>query len=137
MIPGRPPKGLSADAEEGPLNIASATVSYLIERTREAYADMPPPDDAEEDISEHRSFEADLSELGEFIDELNEDERIDLVVLMWIGRGTYGVDELDRARDTARREATHTASEYLLSTPLVGDYLADGLEAFGLSMEES
>lgn len=136
MIPGRPPESLSADDEEGPLNIASATVSYIIERTREAYADMPPPDDAEEDISEHRSFEADLSELGDFIDELNEEERIDLVVLMWIGRGTYAMDELERARNTARREATHTASEYLLSTPLVGDYLADGLEAFGLSVEE-
>lgn len=137
MIPGRPPEGLSAEDEEGPLNIASATVSYLIERTREAYADMPPPDDAEEDISEHRSSEADLSELGEFIEELNEDERIDLVVLMWVGRGTYSAEELERARETARREATHATSEYLLSTPLVGDYLADGLEAFGLTVEES
>jgi len=136
MIPGRPPESFSAEEEEGPLNIASATVSYIIERAHEAYADMPPPDDAAEDVSEHRSFEADLTELGEFIDELNEDERIDLVVLMWIGRGTFGTDELEQARNTARREATHTASEYLLSTPLVGDYLADGLEAFGLSVEE-
>jgi len=136
MIPGQPPAGPGTDDEDSPLNIAASTVSYVIERAQEAYADMPPPDDAEEDVSEHRSFEADLSELGDFVDELNEDERIDLVVLMWVGRGTYGTDELDQARATARREATHATSEYLLSTPLVGDYLADGLESFGLTVEE-
>ena len=39
-------------------------------------------------------------------------------------------------RADAAREATQKTSDYLLSTPLVADYLADGLEALGYAPEE-
>jgi len=135
MIPGRPPENMSED-EDSALNISSSIVSYIIERAREAYADMPADAELDEEEDEHRAYEADLSELAQFIDDLNEDEQFDLVVLMWIGRGTYTTEELEQARADARREATHAPSEYLLSTPLVGDYLADGLEAFDMPIEQ-
>ncbi len=131
----QPPSEARDEDGESPLNIAPATVSYIIERSREAFAGIPIEVD-DDDPSTHWSTEDEFLEIAEFIDDLNEDERIDLVVLMWVGRGTFSAEELEQARQDARREATHKTSEYLLSTPLVPDYLADGLEAFGEIVEE-
>jgi hypothetical protein len=61
---------------------------------------------------------------------LNDDERIRLVALAWVGRGTYGLEEWREAVDTARSEHSRRTAEYLLSLPLLGDYLEDGLAAF-------
>jgi len=76
------------------------------------------------------------SDLAEFINGLNEDEKLDLVTLMWIGRGTYTKDQWDEARDLAASEAVNATSEYLMGTPLMADYLEEGLSAFGCSMED-
>lgn len=135
MIPGKQQDAV--DDDDSPLNVASSTVSYIIERANEANGSLPSMEDTDGDETEHRTDEADFQEIADFIDSLDEESRIDLVVLMWIGRGTYGVEELDHARHVALREATHATSDYLLSTPLVGDYLAGGLESFGLAVEES
>jgi hypothetical protein len=62
------------------------------------------------------------------IDGLNEDEAYDIVALMWIGRGTYGIDEFQEARKVAREEATQSTADYLLGTPLLADYLEEGLD---------
>lgn len=134
MIPGRPP-ARPGEEEDGPLNVDVETVSKIIARTREVYAGMPPIDE-DGDTGEESGEESGFREIAAIIDELNEDEKVDLVALMWIGRGTYGIDEMEHARRTARVEATHTTSDYLLSTPLIADYLADGLEAFGIPVEE-
>lgn len=134
MIPGKRFDS-GADEEDSPLNISATLASHIIERAKEAYAGLPQTEGSDIDVAERRGAEADFDELAQIIDDLNEDERIDLVALMWIGRGTFSADELDQARATARSEATHATSDYLLSTPLVGDYLADGLEAFGLAVE--
>ncbi|GIX16603.1 MAG: hypothetical protein KatS3mg119_0789 [Rhodothalassiaceae bacterium] len=128
------------DDEDYPLNVSVATVSYIIERIHEAIGELALEDsgleDEEEDGALPRGAETELAEVAEFIDNLSEEERIDLVVLMWIGRGSYEVDELEQARADAAREATQKTSDYLLSTPLVADYLADGLEALGYAPEE-
>lgn len=78
-----------------------------------------------------------VDQVSIFIDGLNEDEALDLVALMWVGRGTYRSEQFAQARQVAAAEATHSASEYLLGTPLLADYLEDGLEAMGFSVEEA
>ncbi len=45
-------------------------------------------------------------ELRGFIDRLTEEEQVSLVALMWIGRGSFGADELAEAKATAAEEAT-------------------------------
>lgn len=72
-------------------------------------------------------------ELASFFENLNQDEELDLVALMWIGRGTYEVDDWVEAREVAEKEATQSTAEYLLGTPLLAEHLENGLEAFGLS----
>jgi hypothetical protein len=52
------------------------------------------------------------------------------VALAWLGRGTYDLDEWKEAVATARTEHSRRTAEYLLTLPLLGDYLEDGLAMF-------
>jgi hypothetical protein len=76
-------------------------------------------------------------QLRSFIAELNEDEQTSLIALAWIGRGDYGPEEWEEARALAaeRAEGRDTAA-YLISMDLLGDLLAEGVAAFGLSIED-
>lgn len=83
-----------------------------------------------------RELERAEPELRAFIDDMTEEEAISLTALMWIGRGTFDADELDEALRTARDEADHPTSDYLLGTPHLSDHLENGLDALGLSAQE-
>lgn len=73
------------------------------------------------------------AELAGFFETLREEELVDLVALMWIGRGSFEPEELAEARATAIAEATVPTPDYLLGTPHLSDHLENGLEALGLS----
>lgn len=76
-------------------------------------------------------------ELRDFIDDLNEDEQASLVAVMWIGRDSFGADELGEAIATARAEKTSPTADYLLGEPRLADYLESGMEALGLSPDDA
>ena len=69
-------------------------------------------------------------ELRTLIDDLSDDGQIDLVTLMWMGRGDGAWEEL---RVLAAQEHTPQTAAYLCGTPLLADYLMDGAAAFGLN----
>ena len=73
----------------------------------------------------------DEAELREMIDDLNEDERIDLIALVWVGRGDFDRAEWQEARALARERQEKKASDYLLGMPTLSDYLEEGLAALG------
>ena len=76
-------------------------------------------------------------ELRTFIDGLDIDDQCELVALMWIGRGDFAPGDWQEALDLAQQEHTEkTSSSYLLQTPLLPDYLSEGLSQFGMSCEE-
>jgi hypothetical protein len=75
-------------------------------------------------------------ELIAFINGLDEEEQINLVALAWLGRGTFSLEEWGEAVRTARDEHNNRTAQYLLGLPLLGDYLADGLDAFGESFDD-
>ena len=56
---------------------------------------------------------------------------------MWIGRGTYEPDDIKEALDTARSERVNKTEDYLLGVPLLADYLEDGLDRMGISVESA
>jgi hypothetical protein len=64
------------------------------------------------------------------------DEQVDLVTLMWIGRLDGGIADWYELRDEACRVHNDRTAHYLIGTPLLGDYLAEGLAAFGMSCAE-
>jgi hypothetical protein len=69
------------------------------------------------------------------IDDLEPDQQVELVALMWVGRGDFDASEWEDAVTQAREEWTPHTAEYLLSTPMLADYLREGLAALGYSSE--
>jgi hypothetical protein len=74
-------------------------------------------------------------ELKGFIDAMDEDEQCELVALCWLGRGDFSADEWDDAVTEARGRRQGSTAAYLIGTPLVSDYLEEGLAKFDLSCE--
>ena len=75
-------------------------------------------------------------EVQETIDDLEPDQQVNLVALMWIGRGDFDASEWDAVLEQARDMWTSHTAAYLLSRPLVASYLEEGLASLGYSCEE-
>lgn len=133
------------------LAISAEKVAFIIEKAREfdvkdAASDQESgsnaADDDEIDVLEDTNSDPVAAELAGFIQAMNEDEQLDLVTLMWIGRGDGGADEWDDLRARAaearaeykapRREAV----QYLLGEPMLGDFLADGMDELGIDWSD-
>src|SRR5690242_123706 len=122
---------------EGPmLQIDSEKVAKIVQQARmfDAKEELSDPDsgsnsadDGMVEILEDRAEDATYPELMECIRGLDEDERIDLVALAWVGRGTYDASEWEEAVAEARRVHNNRTAEYLTSLPKLGDYLEEGL----------
>mgnify|MGYP001611104263 FL=1 len=122
------------------LDISPEKVAHVIVRARELDGKVAAwdgvGDEADSDsILESRGDDPTEAELRGFIDDMNVDEQVALVALMWIGRGTYEPDDIQEALDTARSERVNKTEDYLLGVPLLADYLEDGLDKMGISVE--
>lgn len=91
-----------------------------------------PSDDKEVDVLE-AGDDATLQELAAALTGLNEDEQLDLVGLMWLGRGDFGT--FAEARQQAADMTDKHIPRYLVGTPQLGDYLEEGLATLGISLE--
>jgi hypothetical protein len=138
-------EGLVQDAGSpmAELEISPTKVGYVIVKARECAAKVAAWDEGAtsdhdaESILESFSEDATLTELKGFIHDLNEDEQASLVALAWIGRGSFAPEELDEALTTARAERTNRTEDYLLGMPLLPDYLEEGLDRLGYSVEDA
>lgn len=99
--------------------------------------DSEGDEDDGETILEMRRGDPAEQQLREFIEDMNEDEQASLVAVAWIGRGTFEPEDLEEAIQTARDEAVNATVDYLLGMPLLPDYLEDGLDKLGISVEEA
>lgn len=97
--------------------------------------DNPDDDWALQVLADHQD-DLTFREVKTTIDDLEPDHQATLVALMWLGRGDFIEDEWADALAEATRSANGRTAEYLMSTPLVADYLAEGLYAFGHTCEE-
>lgn len=95
-----------------------------------------PADEDERSVLEDRPDDPVGRELVGLINAMNIDEQLDLVTMMWIGRGDGTLADWADLRETAATEHNRSTARYLLGTPLLGDYLAEGLAQFGYSCEE-
>ncbi|MCF6215698.1 MAG: DUF3775 domain-containing protein [Emcibacter sp.] len=78
-------------------------------------------------VSEENAGDSVYQELKSVINGMNEEERSELVALMWLGRGTYTSSEWNSAVEDARAAGNDHTAEYLMRTPLLPDYLTEGL----------
>lgn len=94
-------------------------------------------DDDMRDVLEDMPGDAVVAELTGFIDGMTDNERIDLVTLMWLGRDDDNmVEEWEALREEAKRAGTETTARYLLGTPLLGDHLEAGLARLDMSCSD-
>jgi len=129
----------SRKVSEPILNLPLDKVSFIILKAREydVKEEGSDPgegsnaiDDGQIDVLTDKQDDPVREELLAAIRSLNEDERMRLVALAWLGRGTYAKEEWRDAVAMARSEHSRRTAEYLLSLPLLGDYLEDGLAMF-------
>ena len=98
-----------------------------------------PIDDANVDALTATPDDATEDQLREVIEGLNEDERHDLIALVYIGRGDMEAEEWSAAvRLAGERESRGSLStaDYLLGIPNLPDLLDEGLAALGRSCTE-
>jgi hypothetical protein len=126
------------------LTISPEKVGFLIEKARqfdvkEAASDPDSGSNAADDdmidVLEDDGRDPVAREIAGFIDALSEDEQVDLVALMRLGRGDGTIEEWKDLRQQAAEGSGPTA-RYLLGEPMLGDLLAEGLDEFGLSWTE-
>jgi hypothetical protein len=124
------------------LAISAEKVGFLIEKAREfdvKEANSDPDsgsngaDDGMTDVLEDNANDAVVQEITGLINAMTQDEQIDLIALMRLGRGDGTINEWKELRGEAADGRNGGTARYLLGEPMLGDLLAEGLAAFGLS----
>lgn len=127
------------------LTIAPEKVCYILIKAREFDVKVAPQDpdpgsnptdDQSAEILSDRLDDPTYQELVGALRSLNEDELAELLALTWVGRGDYGKEEWQEALAEARRLPQKRTPRYLIGTPLLSDYLEEGLSALGHSCED-
>jgi hypothetical protein len=127
------------------LLISPEKVGFLIEKARafdvkEGATDPDSgsngADDDMIDVLEDNGRDPVVREITGFINALSEDEKVDLVALMRLGRGDGGIEEWSDLRQQAIDGSNGRTVQYLLGEPMLGDFLAEGLDEFGLSWSD-
>ena len=131
--------------DEVTLAISPEKVCFIIIKAREFDAKdevtepdpgSNPSDDKDVSVLEAHSDDPVVEELTSLINSLSEDEQIDLVALTWLGRDDYSAGDWSDVRGEAVRAHNDRTAEYLIGTPLVADFLEEGLSKLGYSCEE-
>jgi hypothetical protein len=126
------------------LTIPLEKLAFIIEKAREFDAEVEPvdensgsnqADDAGVAILEDTPDNPVIEELTDALDGLNVDEQDEVLALMWVGRGDFTGEEWRDALRQAHQTRNARETRYLVGTPLLADFLAQGLEELGYSLE--
>jgi uncharacterized protein DUF3775 len=127
------------------LSIPTDKLSFIIEKAREfdVKDEVTDPDDASNasddamiSVLEDHKDDPVVKELTSVIHDMSVDEQVDLVTLVWLGRGDGTLADWDELRAEAARAHNRRTASYLLGMPLLPDYLEEALSQFGISIEE-
>lgn len=132
------------DVPEPALAIPVDVACYIVRKLREfenmdllvEHEDPANPLEGEgmDELAERKneySFDPVRQELVSFIGDLTEDQKIDLVALMWLGRNNATRADWPSVREEAAQAYNARTSDYILGSPLAGDFLEEGLSALG------
>ena len=125
------------------LSISPEKVFFIISKSRQFDSETGGGgvilDSGDDDMSYGRGGrgrDTDRAELSGVIRDLNVDEQIDLVALMWLGRGDGDVAGWRELHAQAARAHNQRTASYLIGTPMLADYLEEAMSQFGKSFEE-
>jgi hypothetical protein len=128
------------------LAIPLEKLAFIVAKAREFDAEVPVepdaatgsdgPDDDEREVLLDTPDNPTEQELRDAIDGLGPPERQELLALMWLGRGDYDADSWPDALREAAESTIANVTDYLVGTPLLGDYLEEGASALDLSIDD-
>lgn len=127
------------------LNINPETVCFIIAKARQFHAkeevsipEVPtsPTDDWARQVLADHSDDLCFQEIRSTIFDLEPDQMIELVALMWLGRGDAELDEWGNLLQDVGAVISRNTPEYLMAHPMVAEYLTEGLIQHGYSCEE-
>ena len=128
------------------LKIPLEQLAFIVEKAREFDAETAavdsdsgsnPTDDDNVAILEDTHDNPTSQELVAALDRLDEGQKIEILALMWLGRGDFDAREWPDALAQAREIHNERETAYLVGTPLLSDYLEEAISALGYSLEES
>lgn len=93
-------------------------------------------DDGMRSVLEDNADDPVAQELAAVIFAMTEDEQIDLVTLIWLGRGDGTLADWNELRSEAARIHNNRTAAYVRGIPLVADYLAEAMSQFGITWNE-
>jgi hypothetical protein len=125
------------------LSISPEKVFFIISKSRQFESETGGGgvslDSGDDDMSYGRGGRGegtDRAELVGFIRDLNIDEQVDLVALMWLGRGDGDLAAWRDLHAQAAQAHNNRTASYLIGTPMLADYLEEAMSQFGKSFEE-
>lgn len=145
MAKPAPPQSAPSAEPVRELNIGLQKLCFLIVKAREFDAKVEPSDldegsnpsdDGMRAVLEDYADDPTLAELKDAIDGLDDDEVVDLIALVWLGRGDFSANEWAEAQALARERHTDRSADYLIGIPNLGDCLEEGAAQLGYSCEE-
>ncbi len=127
------------------LNINPDIVCVIITKAHEFHAkegvvipeepSNPGDDWARQVLADHID-DLTYTEVTMAINDLEPGQQVELVALMWLGRGDYEVEDWQTALQDAGESWTPRTAEYIITKPLVANYLEEGLALLGYSCED-
>ncbi|MGH6673966.1 MAG: DUF3775 domain-containing protein, partial [Xanthobacteraceae bacterium] len=125
---------MAADIPE--LSLSEEKICFIAAKAREfdvkdAVTDpgdsSNPTDDGMISVLEDHKDDPVVQEIAAVVHSMSIDEQIDLVTLVWLGRGDGGLGDWDELRAEAARAHNNRTASYLLGMPLLADYLDEAL----------
>ena len=127
------------------LDLNPETVCLFIAKAREFHAkeevvipeepNSPSEDWALQVLADHLG-DYTYDEMKNLFEDLEPDQQVSVLALMWLGRGDFEEDEWENALAEARDQWNTGVCDLLIATPLVSDYLEEGLGLLGYSCQE-
>ncbi len=127
------------------LSVNPETICFLINKAHEFHAkegvvipEVPnsPADDWGRQVLADHIDDFSYQEMLYAINDLEPDQASELLALMWLGRGDYEAEEWESAVNDARDSWDEQTITNMIATPLVADYLTEGLELLDYRCEE-
>ena len=124
------------------LTIPLSTLGWIIVKAREFDVKDVDSDDPGDDtdnplgVLEDRSDDPTFEELTSWISDLNDFQKAELVAVFWLGRDDGDASDFAGLLAEARSQQGKSTARYLLGSPLLGDYLEEGLERLGIDTSE-
>jgi Protein of unknown function (DUF3775) len=125
------------------LTISPEKVFFIVSKARQFDIESAEPeliadlaDDDADNGTRGSGSDTDRAELSGFIRDLNVDEQIELVAMMWLGRGDGDLDSWADLRSQAAQAHNNRTAAYLIDTPMLADYLEEAMSMFGASQED-